>query len=66
MDVAILADLLHETAEHHDHYEKIAPPHELVGLVRPYLNAREQGRSPEDASKAAALYMKEVRHVVPR
>ena len=27
MDVASLADLLHETAEHHDPYEKSAPEH---------------------------------------
>jgi hypothetical protein len=26
MDVASLAGLLHETAEHHDAYEKVAPP----------------------------------------
>jgi hypothetical protein len=28
MDVASLADLLHETAEHHDHFEKASPPHD--------------------------------------
>jgi len=28
MDVASLADLLHETAEHHDAYEKVAPAHD--------------------------------------
>jgi hypothetical protein len=28
MDVATLADLLPETAEHHDHFEKIAPHHD--------------------------------------
>jgi catechol 2,3-dioxygenase-like lactoylglutathione lyase family enzyme len=33
MDIANLADLLHETAEHHDHYEKTHAEH-LVGLVR--------------------------------
>ena len=26
MDVASLADLLHETAEHHGSYEEVAPP----------------------------------------
>ena len=34
MDVAALADLLHETAEHHDPYEKSHPTAQLVGLVR--------------------------------
>ena len=28
IDVATLAQLLHETAEHHDTYEKAAPPHD--------------------------------------
>ena len=32
----------------------------------PYISAREQGRTPEEAANAANLYMKEVRHVVPR
>ena len=34
MDVASLADLLHETAEHHDPYEKTHAAAQLVGLVR--------------------------------
>ncbi len=66
MDVATLAELLRETADHHDHFEKIAPPHNWWDWYAPYLNAREQGLTPEEASNAAALYMKEVRHVVPR
>jgi hypothetical protein len=28
MDVATLAELLHETAEHHDPFEKAAPEHD--------------------------------------
>jgi catechol 2,3-dioxygenase-like lactoylglutathione lyase family enzyme len=28
MDVATLAELLHETSEHHDHYEKTHPKHD--------------------------------------
>ena len=67
MDIAALADLLHETAEHHDHFEKVAPPHDWWDWYAAYMSAREQGRTPEEASDAAALYMKEVRHVeVPR
>lgn len=66
MDVATLAELLRETGEHHDHFEKIAPPHNWWDWYAPYINAREQGSTPEEASNAAALYMKEVRHVVPR
>ena len=33
MDVAALANLLHETADHHAAFESIAP-RRLVGLVR--------------------------------
>jgi len=32
---------------------------------RESISAREQGRTPEEASNAANLSMKEVRHVVP-
>jgi hypothetical protein len=34
MDVASLADLLHETAEHHGSYEAIAPPHDWWDCTR--------------------------------
>ncbi len=66
MDIATLADLLHETAEHHGEFEKIAPPHDWWDWYAAYMTAREQGGTPEEASNAAAVYMKEVRHVVPR
>ena len=66
MDVATLAELLCETAEHHDHFEKIAPPHDWWDWYAPYISAREQGLTPKEASNAANLSMKEVRHVVPR
>jgi hypothetical protein len=64
MDVATLARLLHETAEQHDRYEKVAPPHDWWDWYAPYLDAREHGSSPEQASAAADRYMKEVRGVV--
>jgi hypothetical protein len=66
MDVATLADLLHETADHHGQFEKIAPPHDWWDWYAAYMIAREKGSTPEAASDAAGLYMKEVRHVVPR
>ena len=40
------------------------PAVRLVGLVRPYLSAREQGSTSEQASVAADRYMREVRGVV--
>ena len=64
MDVATLANLLHETAEHHDAFEKRAPRHGWWDWYAPYLDARQRGSSPEEASHAADRYMEEVRHVV--
>ncbi|TCM46914.1 hypothetical protein [Kribbella sp. VKM Ac-2568] len=64
MDVASLADLLHETAEHHDTFEKKAPPHDWWDWYAAYMQARQEGVTPEQASAAADRYMAEVKHVV--
>ena len=64
MDVASLAELLHEAAEHHDRFEKAAPPHDWSDWYAAYLSAREQGSSPDEADAAADRYMAEVKHVV--
>ena len=66
MDVASLAQLLRETAEHHDAFEQRAPKHDWWDWYAPYMNARQHGSTPEEASRAADLYMKEVRDVVAR
>ena len=64
-DDATLAELLHETAEHHDHYEKTHAEHHWWDWYAPYLNARQNGSSPEKAA-AADCHMEEVLHVPPR
>ena len=64
MDVADLADLLHETAEHHDAFEKAAPPHDWWDWYAAYMDARQGGNDPEAASAAAGRYMAEVKGVV--
>ena len=64
MDIAALADLLHETAEHHDPYEKAAPPHNWWDWYAAYMSARQDGKTAEDASEAARRYMEEVHHIV--
>lgn len=56
-DVATLAELLHETAEHHDRYEKTHGKHNWWDWYAPYLSARQNGSSPEEASAAADQYM---------
>jgi hypothetical protein len=66
MDVATLADLLHETADHHGAFEAVTPPHDWWDWYAPYLNAREQGSTPEEATVVAGRYMAEVRGIVPR
>jgi hypothetical protein len=64
MDVAMLANLLKETAEHHDPYEKSHPPHDWWNWYAPYLNARLQGGTSEEASAAAGQYMEQLANVV--
>jgi hypothetical protein len=64
VDVATLADLLHETADHHDAFEKSTPPHNWWDWYAPYLHARIDGVTSGVATAAADLYMKEVRGVV--
>ena len=66
MDVATLADLLHETGLHHDHFEKTHAEHHWWDWYAPYLSARQNDSSPEEAAAAADRYMEEVLHVLPR
>jgi hypothetical protein len=66
MDVPTLAHLLHETAEHHDPYEKSHPPHNWWDWYGGYLNARLQGSTPEQASAAAGRYMEGLPNAVAR
>jgi catechol 2,3-dioxygenase-like lactoylglutathione lyase family enzyme len=54
--VAALAELLHETAEHHDPYEKTHAAHHWWDWYAPYLSARQNGSSPEEAATAADRY----------
>ena len=64
MDVAALAELLHEAAEHHDSFERLAPPHDWWDWYAAYMDARERHATPEEASAAAGRYMAEVKDVV--
>ena len=60
-DVETLTQLLRETEEHHGAYEATAPKHHWSGWYAAYIVARQQGRTPEDAAKDAALHMESVR-----
>jgi catechol 2,3-dioxygenase-like lactoylglutathione lyase family enzyme len=61
-DVAPLAELLRETAEHHDQFEKTHAKHHWWDWYAPYLSAREKGSSPEEAAAAADRYLEEALH----
>ena len=63
-DVAALAGLLHETADKHGSFEKVAPPHDWWDWYAAYMDARERGITPEAAAAAAGRYMADVKHVV--
>jgi hypothetical protein len=63
MQVQDLADLLKETSIEHGNFEAVTPPHDWWDWYAPYLHAREQGMSPEEAIDAADAYMKEVRGI---
>jgi catechol 2,3-dioxygenase-like lactoylglutathione lyase family enzyme len=60
-DVATLAELLHETEQHHGDYERTHAKHQWWDWYAPYLSARQNGSSPEEASAAADQYMEQKR-----
>jgi len=62
-DVASRAGLLKETAQHHDPYEKSHAPHNWWDWYAAYMDAREHGSTPDEASQTAGRYMEEVLHV---
>ena len=66
MDVGTLAKLLHETSEHHDHYERTHAEHHWWDWYAPYLSARQNGNSADEAVAAADGYMDKVFHVPAR
>lgn len=62
MDVSTLTELLREAEEHHGPYEAKAPKHHWSGWYAAYIDARERGKTPEQASDDAALHMERLRH----
>ena len=64
MDVASLADLLHETGEHHGRFEEAAPPHDWWDWYAAYMDARQSGSSQRRHPPPPTRYMAEVKHVV--
>ena len=50
MDVASRADLLHETGLRHGSFEAVAPPHDWWDWYAAYMDARQAGSTPDEAS----------------
>ena len=63
VNMATLAELLHETGLAHHHYEITHAEHNWWDWYAPYFNARQNGSSAEEASAAADRYMDDVLHV---
>ena len=66
MDVATLAELLHETEQRHGEYEMTHAKHNWWDWYAAYLSARLNGRSPDEATSAADRHMDAVHHVPAR
>jgi len=64
-DVATLAEQLRETADHHDRFEKTHAEHHWSDWYAPYLIARQNGSSPEEAAVFADRRMEGL-GVLPR
>lgn len=60
IDVPTLAALLRETEEHHGQYEMTHGKHHWSDWYAPYLSARQNGRTPEEAAAAADRRMEEI------
>jgi hypothetical protein len=54
-DVATLTELLQETEKRHGTYEPTAPKHHWSGWYAAYVIARERGKTPDEAARAATL-----------
>ena len=64
MNVAALADLLHETSLRHGSFEAVAPPHNWWDWYAAYMDARQHDQEPDAASLAADRYMADEKGIV--
>ena len=62
LDVPTMTALLRETEEHHGAYEASAPKHHWSDWYAAFMVARAQGKTEEDAVKAAGRHMEANRH----
>jgi hypothetical protein len=64
VDVATLADLLREAEAHHGAFEASTPKHSWADWYAPYIRARLDGGTSDEAVAAADQYMKDVFNIV--
>lgn len=57
LDVPTLTELFQETEKRHGTYEPTAPKHHWSGWYAAYVVARERGKTPDEAAKAATSYI---------
>ena len=62
MDVPTLAGLLREAEDHNGRYEPVAPPHHWADWYAGYVEARQQGRTPDEAVADATLVVEGTPH----
>jgi hypothetical protein len=60
VDVETLAPLLREAEEHHGAYEASAPPHHWSDWYAPFIVARADGRTVDEAVAEAGRHMEQV------
>jgi hypothetical protein len=61
-DVSTLAELLRETEQRHGQYEKTHPKHHWADWYAPYVSARQNGASSEEAAAAAERCVNDALH----
>ena len=65
-DVAALAELLHETAEHHDQFEKTHAEHNWWDWYAAYLSARQKGSNSVAATTTANQRLETELNIAPK
>jgi catechol 2,3-dioxygenase-like lactoylglutathione lyase family enzyme len=65
LDVTTLTELLQETEKRHGEYEPTAPKHPWSSWYAAYIVARENGKTPDEAAKNAALHIESGRVSAP-
>jgi hypothetical protein len=58
-EIAALADLLHETEDHHGVFEKTAPKHNWWDWYAAYMHARQHNRTADEAAQDAGRYVEQ-------